>query len=240
MEKNVLINGKLGDAFHSLYVCFHLWKNHGYKLNIYFDDKVEPFERGLMATFFELKPIIQKQPYTNSCQLHMKQHIDYDTSQFRYKGFLYHHGWSDIMIKSFFPNEEYIPQAWIQPFKTNRYERDFVLINRRNKNPMSDELIQSYANLIRKYPFEKRVFTGQIEDYDAFPLKDEVLFNPLNTLYDLYINISICDLFIGNQSSPLALAHALNVNRAIELLPTIDAIHYRAETKYYNNITFLN
>ena len=86
--------------------------------------------------------------------------------------------------------------------------------------------------IIPHYP--KRVFVGSRRDFDLFPLNSEFeLFEP-QSIADWLVTINNADLFIGNQSAPLAMASAMDTRRIAELLPINfpDGIHYRDESKY--------
>ena len=60
----------------------------------------------------------------------------------------------------------------------------------------------------------------------------------VNTLYEFFTKINGSKLFIGNQSGPMAWATAMNVNREIELLATIDNIHYIKDKDYYSQFNY--
>lgn len=229
MAISVLVSGKLGDLFHSLYVCHHVYKTRNEKSIVYMTDAVEPFENGLENTFNELYvPIMQD--WCERFAIWNGEPIDIDTTQFRKSPYLYNACWSEIMVKTFFPNESYVGGAWInyemQP------QKGLLVVNRRYKNEFTPLIRQRYMAIMPHYP--KRIFVGSRRDFDLFPLNtDFELYEP-NKIADWLMTIANADLFIGNQSAPLAMASAMNTRRIAELLPINfpDGIHYRDESKY--------
>lgn len=229
MAISVLVSGKLGDLFHSLYVCHHVYKTRNEKSIVYMTDAVEPFENGLENTFNELYvPIMED--WCERFAIWNGEPIDIDTTQFRKSPYLYNACWSEIMVKTFFPNESYVGGAWIN--YAMQPQKGLLVVNRRYKNEFTPIIRQRYMAIIPHYP--KRVFVGSRRDFDLFPLNGEFeLFEP-QTIADWLVTINNADLFIGNQSAPLAMASAMDTRRIAELLPINfpDGIHYRDESKY--------
>jgi len=76
-----------------------------------------------------------------------------------------------------------------------------------------------------------------------FDLKERCRLVIPYSIDDWLMNIKTSTLFMGNQSSPLAMASALDVPRVAELFGKniIDYIHYVGEEKYSKNMSwFLN
>ena len=232
METNVLVSGKLGDLFHSLYVCNHVYVREGKKVNLFITDKVEHFENGLENTLGELVTPIKFQDWCNSFQIWNGEHIDIDTTQFRKSPWLYNTCWSEIMLNTFFPNQEYVRGAWVSATNT---KDDILVVNRRYKNEFTPMLAHEYKLLGEQY--KKKVFLGSQTDYDLFPLNAEYDLVQPNSIIDWLFWIGLSDLFVGNQSAPLAMASAMDARRVAELLPRKhpDWIHYRDESKYSSN-----
>lgn len=229
MAINVLVSGKLGDLFHSLYVCYHVYKTRNEKSIVYMTDAVEPFENGLENTYNELY-VPMMEDWCERFSIWKGEPIDIDTTQFRKSPYLYNACWSEIMVKTFFPNESYVSGAWIN--YAMQPQKGLLVVNRRYKNEFTPMVRQRYMAIIPHYP--KRVFVGSRRDFDLFPLNGEFeLFEP-QLMSDWLVTINNADLFIGNQSAPLAMASAMNTRRIAELLPINfpDGIHYRDESKY--------
>lgn len=77
-----------------------------------------------------------------------------------------------------------------------------------------------------------------MEQYNNFAHKDKCeVYQPKNLLEFCTI-INSGKRFLGNQSSPLAIATALNVPRTGELLYNATQLHYLNDHLYYDNCNF--
>ncbi len=234
LRNSILVSGKLGDVFHSLYIPFFLYNTAGIRSVIYVTDSVEPFERGLQKTVQDLVPILSQQPFFYDVREWKGEPIQFNTTYFRKSHLLYREGWTDIMHNLFFSNHKPILGPWVEIM--NSMPDTGLVISRVHKAPevMPQGLIEWYRQKI--ISFSGAIFIGSENDYQRFPLKDMCYFAPNDNLERTSRIISAAKLFIGNQSSPLAMAWSLGVPRAVELLPEPhpDFIHYEAEKKYYN------
>lgn len=239
MEKvaKVKIGGKLGDFIHCLQYCHHLYTTRKIKSHIFLDPNGEPFERGAENTFKELVPIVLSQEYAVGFSLDYDntEPADINLSDFRKSQYLYKSCWSDIVIKTFFgPNEQINPTAWIRIPKKD--ESRYMVVCRVNKLPLLPHIKLEYEQWFSMHDDIR--FLGSQSDYDAFPMKHRCKFVANESLEQMFQVISDSSMFIGNQSSPLAIASSLNVYRVAELHPPAypDGIHYGAEKKYFTNI----
>jgi hypothetical protein len=233
MEKNsVLLSGKLGDLFHSLYVPNYIYRTTGKRSILYITDVIEPFERGIESTVTELVPILSQQAYFYDIRKWEGEPIQFNTTLFRKSPFLYRTGWTNIMHSLFLNRKAPLIGPWLETMPIG--EDIGLVISRIPKTPMTEELGQWYYEKIKD--FNGAIFLGSEAEFNAFPLREICNFVPSTTLEMNSRIIASSKLFIGNQSSPLALAWALGVNRAVELLPEPhpDFIHYEAEKEYYN------
>lgn len=232
---NVLVSGKLGDLFHSLWVCHHLYHKHGLESNVYMSDHVEKFENGLVPTFNELHDIIISQVWCSDFTIWGGENIEIDTTQFRKSQLLYRACWTEIMCQTFFTGDSPILGSWIN---VEAETKDRLVINRRYKNEASTNIISFYEQHIDSAT--ETIFLGSERDYELFPLRDKCTLVIPENIHQWLTTIASSTLFIGNQSSPLAMASALDVRRIAELLPPNypDGSHYKSEGKYYQN--FLN
>jgi hypothetical protein len=230
---NVLVSGKLGDLIHSLWVCHHLYHRKGIKSNILMTDNIEKFEYGLVPTYNELYHIVSAQEYCYQFNLYNQEPIDYDTTRFRKSPYLYRACWTEILCQSFFEGDSPKLGAWI---KIDSVPNKRIVISRRYKNEMTPSVIALYDKATSDEENEV-VFLGSMHDYNLFPFKHRIPIIIPETIDDWFQEISKSMLFIGNQSSPLAMASALNVRRIAELLPPQypDGAHYKNESKYYEN-----
>jgi hypothetical protein len=234
LRNSVLVSGKLGDLIHSMYIPHFLFRSFGVRSVIYITDEIEPFGREMTKTMGDIVPLLTQQPFFYDMKKWNGEPIQFNTSLFRKSPLLYRDGWTNIMHNLYFSGSKPILGPWMEVL--NSIEDSGLVISRVYKEPlvMSDQLIEWYAQKIKEYG--GAIFVGTEYDFQKFPLNQSCYFIPN---YDLELAsriISAAKLFIGNQSSPLALAWSLGVNRAVELLPEPhpDFIHYEAEKQYYN------
>jgi len=234
--KSYLQEGKLGDFIHSLVVCKFNWEFFGYKADLYISNDAGHFEKGLEFTYNDLKPILEKQEWLNSFNIYNGEIIDVNLTRFRQSRFLYTTNWIEIYFKEFFddmmPPNEY---SWIELEKDETLS-DTLVINRSMK-PMSEKTKGVYQGVLNE--FEKKVFICFDESqYQNFPLNDQCEILKVNSLYEFFAKINGSKLFIGNQSGPMSWATAMNIRRGIELLATIDNVHYIKDKEYYSQFDY--
>ena len=234
--KSYLQGGKLGDFIHSLVVCKFNWDFFGYKADLYIANVGGQFEKGMEFTYNDLKPILEKQEWLNSFSIHNGEPIDVNLSRFRQSRFLYTTNWLEIYFKEFLdditPPKEF---TWIEMDKDDSLS-DTLLINRSMK-PMSEQVTGIYQSVLNQ--FEKKAFICfDEEQYNNFTLKDQCELIKVNSLEEFFIKINGSKLFIGNQSGPMAWATSMNASRGIELLATIDNVHYIKDKEYYSQFDY--
>jgi hypothetical protein len=239
MEKvSVLVSGKLGDLIHSLYVCQVLFNHFNKKSVVYITDTIEPFENGLQGTYGELRDSIIMQPWCEDFRMWNNEPIEVNTTLFRRSPKLYRNCWKEIFNETF--STPILTGAWLEYHSPKKRENTLV-ISRRYKTPMLQKAKGTYELFIEQY--EDVIFLGSEHDYNMFDLKEKCRLVIPNTISDWLFNIKTCGLFMGNQSSPLAMASALDVSRVAELFGKhiIDYIHYIGEEKYSENMSwFIN
>jgi hypothetical protein len=232
MERNsVLVSGKLGDLFHSLYIPNYIFQTTGRRSVIYMTDRSEPFERGLESTFDELVPIITQQPYCYEFKKWNDEPIQFNTTHFRRSPLLYKAGWTDIIHSIFFDGNDKWVGPWLESIPLS--DKTGLVISRIPKTSFNKETSDWYEKKIREYG--GAIFLGSYNEFEKFPLHNMCTLIEAKSLEAKSRVIRSADLFMGNQSSPLAMAWALGVERAVELLPEPhpDYIHYEGEKKYY-------
>lgn len=241
MEKvSVLVSGKLGDLIHSLFICEVLHKQNK-KSIIYITDEVEPFEFGVKNTFSDLYDLIKMQEWCGGFKIWQGEPIMYNTTLFRKSPLLYNSHWKNI-IQSLFPdtqNQPILKGGWM--FMFNLKNEGYLCISRRYKMDCSPKTLSIYEQTMNN--FNRVIFLGSEYDYMKFPLYKRCELVVPQSIDDWYFTIKKSGLFMGNQSSPLAMACSLDVNIIAELFPTniIDFIHYVGEEQYLTNFKyFLN
>jgi hypothetical protein len=77
-----------------------------------------------------------------------------------------------------------------------------------------------------------------VREFENFPFRDRVKLHICNSFSEMVKIINSCKFFIGNMSTPLALAHCLQVPHLGELVP-LDDIHYINDEIYINNFFYI-
>jgi len=236
MTKSYLQGGKLGDLIHSLCVCKYVYETTGNKADLYIANIGDDFEMGVEHTYNDLKPILEKQEWLNSFNIYNGETIDVNLSRFRQSRFLYTTNWLEIYFKEFFddmmPPTEY---SWIELEKDETLS-DTLVINRSMK-PMNEKTQGIYQTVLNEFP--KKVFICFDESqYQNFPLNNQCEMLKVSSLYEFFTKINGSKLFIGNQSGPMAWATSMNISRGIELLATIDNVHYIKDKEYYSQFDY--
>jgi len=246
MENNLspitpfISGGYLGDFIHSLFAVKHICKKLGTKAELYITDDHsfggDIFRNGLKNTYEELCSIITKQDYIHSFNIYKGQRESKDLvnlNVFRQHPNLYKTTWTKIMCDTFeldVPND----YAWINFEYKNITLKDYVVIHRSNKSVRYDPLF-NWDKLFRE---EKNfILMGSDDEYDMFPYKDKVIRWGNLTLFENFTLISSCKKFIGNQSSPFAIANSLDVPRILEVSP-IESNFYLGEREFSKNISY--
>lgn len=203
--KSAVISGDIGDVIYSLPTVralgielVYLNVSHQYKLrgigNTKFNEKA-----ALM-----IKPLIESQPYIKEVKLYDGEKVDYNLDLFRYFGDLTYSNLCYTMLKTFGCDPIEMTKQWlfVPPdsqkavliSKTERYLNNSIDWN---------SFIEPYGGFMG--------FVGIEKEYDDFikEYKCDIPFLPTNNFLELAQLISGASLFIGNQSSPYAIAEGL-------------------------------
>ena len=207
--RNYICGGRLGDLIHCLYVIMAFHKISGVSGNLYITDDLkwggDGFSCPLEQTFNELYTIVSKQSYISKFAIYKNENIDVNLNDFRKSHSLYNDSWCNIMSKMF--AVPLLSGPWID-MSTNTDYTDTILIHRSvHIQRQLSSLLQLLIPIAKE---NKCYFIGTKEEYEQFPLKALVSWKNLPTLMEKYVAINSCKLFIGNQSSPLAMAYSLN------------------------------
>jgi hypothetical protein len=234
--QNYLGGGKLGDFIHSLVVCKFVYETLGYKANLYISDKGDGFNQPLNIMHKELTLILENQEWLNIFSIYNNEDIDIDLTKIRNSPYIFRTNWIEIYLHTYLENIN-IPKdyKWIELDKEDKYKNSLI-INRTIKN-MSEYIQNKYNEIIKMYD-DVYFICFDIEQYNSFPLKDKVKLLKVENLYEYYSIINSCKHFLGNQSSPTAMATSLDKSRTIELFNDINAIHYMNDIKYYTNFNY--
>lgn len=230
ITQNYLIGGRLGDFIHSLVIPKYLYENHGFKANIYMAEIGDTFSNGLLNTFTELSPLMNAQSYVNDFDLYDNQHIDMRLCDFRNSPHIYTTDWNNIFFKTFLNQDAPHDYRWLEPSK-HLEEKDIIYVNRSNRRPMSYATSLQYEKIFDLSQLQYKFICSDISQYNKFEYKDFMGIELCSTIEELVNTIASGAGFIGNQSTPFAIASALNISRSVELLNSIDNIHYKDNNK---------
>lgn len=207
--KNYLCGGRLGDFIHSLYVIMCQYETTNVKGNIYITDQLQyggdRFSSTLKQTYEELYPIVIKQSYIKSFEIYNNQVIDVNLNYFRHSNILYNASWLQIMASSF--NFALLEKPWIYMDTNDKYKNTILIHQSINSHRKLNNFLPILENIIKNN--NCLFLTCNKTEYDSFHFKHLVPLELKTSLYEMYVAINSCKMFIGNQSSPLAMAYSL-------------------------------
>lgn len=227
------ISGDLGDIIYALPTIKYLGIEVVY-LN--YQDKYKL--SGIGKTKFSevaakaIKPLIESQPYIKHVAFYDGQKINYDLDTFRtLQKDLTFQNLAHAIANTFSVDVSVTNQPWIfvEPVRKEK----IVLINKTDRylNRFIDW--HSFDNYL---PFA--AFVGTQSEYENFCLEMEgkIPFYKTENLLELAALIKGCDLFIGNQSSPYAIAEGLKQNTIQVVCPECpNCIFTRPNAEYHGH-----
>lgn len=203
-----ICGGRLGDFIHALYVVMCKYELTGKRGNVYITDNTsfggDGFCLDIQVTYRDLYDIVMMQPYVAKFSIYNNQPYDVNLNKFRNYHNLYGESWLEIMSNTFqFP---LIQKPWITINKRDDKYKNIILIHRSQHRHL-----QHFMTLLCHITTKNKCLfiTCDIAEYNAFPLKETVELDLKSSLLEMYIAINSCRFFIGNQSSPLAMAYAM-------------------------------
>lgn len=241
MEKiNFVSGGKTGDLLHNLMVVKSICETNNVLADLYITNVPsyggDNFHFDMMKTYYDLEPFILSQTYVNS--FHVLRDTDIignfiNLNEWRVSRLFNRSNWINILCDHY--RLEYPKEPWIT---SNKKEclGDKILIHR------------SLHRHTPNFPWEKIVNenechfitnTSTLHEYEQFQYKDKVGLISCDTFSDLVSSISSCKFFVGNMSTPLALAHSLGKPHLGELIYP-DSIHYIGEENHLPNYYYIS
>ena len=203
---NYLSGGLLGDFIHQLSVCNEKFINTGRKANVYITDKnYEGFSLGLENAYKDLSSCLEKQVYINSFKIHKGEDYSINLSTWRNNSLLYKTNWCDIFKSEY--NIEWAKNKWLN-VEENKDFNNFILLN----VSVNFRYVDFNYNLLNKMNKKVAFICFNKAHYVDFCLKSNTCFtcHVVDTIEDMCRCILCSYCFIGNLSSPLAIAIALN------------------------------
>ena len=206
---NYIVGGKLGDFIHLLYVVMCKYLATGKKGNVYIADnlKYAAFTTSAETVYTEMHEIIEAQPYIESFSVFKSQEVTFDVNlnAFRDYRVIWEEGWLNFLPKIF--HTPTVFGSWISLPRLDKY-KDVLLIHRSMPHTHHNSSFMPFLRFLATNNPCMFLTCTQAE-YDAFPHKDVVPLEKVHTLKEMYEAINSCLFFIGNQSSPLAIAYSL-------------------------------
>lgn len=225
---NFLVGGRMGDLIHMLYVV----KNTPGKHDIFITDKRELHSDGFLYplehTYKELLPILTGQEWCN--ELHIYSHDVPEIINLNlWRRYAYSASWTELFSTNF--NVPVNGDAWINIEPLPNWYKIIAIhssVHEARRGHQWDVVMELYNG--------QCIFIGSDEERAAF--KFSIPHIKPETLSDYFRIIKSCKFFIGNQSAPLAMAHAMGVPR-LAMLNEIDKAHYVGEERFCKNFYWI-
>ena len=208
------------------------------------------FSKPVSEAVKDLKDLLYGQDYIQEIEAYSGQDLNsFDYSPFRYRDspLLFKSCWTSIYNDFFNLSEDYAYGPWIKVDPNYEMERKVLIHRSRKVNPDGypdrctdiidwDHLIQNNECIFIGFEhWQYDIFKKEISPKSLSKLE----FVLYDSIYEFCRSIAGCKFFIGNQSSPLAMAQALDVPRLGEL-SNVDSVHYVGEEKYFPKMKWVS
>jgi len=225
--------GLLGDFIQSLSVVCENFCNTGRKGIILISNKGDTFRYGLENTYNDTYSTIIKQKYVQDYKLFGGENYDIDLTIWRNIPDLFNNNWHYNYTNVY--NIDWGKHKWIEVENDPKWNNK-VLINTTNYRwPLLD-----FNLLYDKYKGDLIYISSDIQQYAFFCEKTKlnIEYYNITNFEELCSAISSCKLFVGSLSSPLSIAHSMNVNRICGLYGGFDDSLNLNLDKIWNNINY--
>lgn len=242
-ELNFIAGGLMGDFIHSLAACKNICLKEKAKANLYISNGyfADPFRYGVEKAYKDTYEMIDYQDYISSYKI-LEGEKNGDMINLNlwrkevHKTYAeigcYNKNWTTLLSDTF--SYKFTDYKWLSVPPIDSKTNGRILIHRSRQRHNS-----AYPDYIKSLTEQPLFITTSISEYELYEFKHLCEVYLVNTITEMAIAIASCKLFIGNQSSPFALASALDINRVCEL-DNIDAYpFYLGEDNYSKNIKFI-
>lgn len=241
---NFISGGHTGDLIHELYVVKNICTSLNDKANLYITDSssqlfgCENFSFDLNKIFNDTKDLINYQDYINEYNILPNNFDEKFVNLSKWRGLRTTYGftnWTKLLCDFYklrpSPNYRWID---IENIDTNTLGKILIHHSGRRCNHNFD------WNILSNTKKDVLFITSNIEEYKDFQAKhnSKAKLYLLETVSEIFTAINSCDLFIGNQSMPFAIACSLDKKRICEL-HYLSAEFYINENLYSNNISWV-
>jgi hypothetical protein len=224
--------GKVGDFINSLYVISRLTEAASlYITNNYGGD---PFSRELDVTYNDLLRLVTTQPYIKSFHNSGTIHEQFvNLNSWRMGDKLYKANWTGIFDSCYsLPTQDkFTPYLFVE--SDDRF-KDYIVIHRSTQRHTNnfpwDDVIKN----------NKVMFVGfDSNEMSTLPNASSIEYYLPKDFYEYACIIKGAKGFIGNQSSPLALAYGVGQKIFAEL-HNIDSVHYFYNKPFKDNFFYIS
>lgn len=244
-----IAGGMMGDFIHAMSVVKSICLRDNAKATIYLTENPayggDVWRYGAAKAHTDMKDFVMAQDYVEKFEVLAGQPIgnhynlngwrSYIMNMYRKDGG-FKRCWSDFLSEAYgLPlSPEY---AWMDMVEDERF-KDCVVVHRSTHRHNTHF---PWRKILDSLEGDIIFMTTSQEEFDRFAFKgDRVKILLVATISEMATIIASCRYFIGNQSSPAAIASALDVPRLIEL-GQAEARFYSGESKYSKSISwFLN
>lgn len=240
---NYVAGGKLGDFIHTLSVIKLFYDKTGEKGNLYLtDDRSyggDDFSLNMNTTYQDLLEIVIVQEYIDNFEILKEPISNYiNLNDWRNTRISINAtgpiNWSHLLNVTY--NCGQINGEWIKiKDRNSKFNNKVVICRSKTKSRWNPYF--PWNEIIKN---NDCVFVSQdVEEYLRFPYK--VDFYKPKSLYEFFTIISSCKIFVGNQSTPFAIANSVNVPKLCELsLQDIEQYSYIGEEKVFKDFYWIS
>jgi hypothetical protein len=207
-----IAGGLLGDFIQSLSVVCEYFYVTGRKGIILLSDKGDKFRNGLENTYKDTYTTIKKQKYIYDYTLFTGEKYDVDLTIWRniveIPGENWHYKFSTLY------GINWGKHTWMEVEKDPKWSNKVLVNTTSYRWPLLD-----FQTLYHTYKDDLLYISSDIAQYNIFCEKTNLQLDYYNItdFEELCCAISSCKLFVGNLSSPLSIAHSLDVKRVCGL-----------------------
>lgn len=203
-------SGNIGDIIYSLPTVKHIYDITNQKIDFYLnpvDDRMSLKSSNL------LKPLLEHQYYINSVDIYQGQFINYDLDVFRNYLYFSNIGTMHLAAFNFDLNLKNKPSIFLDNILEFNIPLYDIIINRTQRYN-NDNFPWEYI-LNEQYKNYSKGFVGLPYEYDFFKVKyniENLVYISIKDYLELAWLIKKSKIFIGNCSSPYALAEGIKHN----------------------------